>query len=135
MAQEFNINKVIEYYKLDVNEVAEALFPNIRYKKLALDRVLKGEATINTEQLQALAKIAGILTSDLFNIDSWKGSAEDGYLTFIKGKYKAKLNYNGAWLSLYKNNELIKQEMFTPNMSLDEFIKHITELTVNSNNN
>nr|DAW00973.1 MAG TPA: transcriptional regulator, HTH_3 family, Transcriptional Regulaator, Strucutral.9A [Caudoviricetes sp.] len=135
MAQEFNINRVIEYYKLDVNEVAEALFPNVRYKKLALDRVLKGEAAINTEQLQALAKIAGVLTSDLFNIDSWKGSAEDGCLTFLKGEYKAKLNYNGAWLSLYKNNELIKQEMFTPNMTLDEFIKHITELTINSNNN
>lgn len=135
MAQEFNINKVIEYYKLDVNEVAEALFPFIRYKKLALDRVLKGEASINTEQLQALAKIAGVLTSDLFNIDSWKGSAEDGCLTFLKGEYKAKLNYNGVWLSLYKNNELIKQEMFTPNMTLDEFIKHITELTINSNNN
>lgn len=134
MAQEFNINKVIEYYKLDVNEVAEALFPTVRYKKLALDRVLKGEATINTEQLQALAKIAGVLTSDLFSIDSWKGSAEDGCLTFLKGEYKAKLNYNGAWLSLYKNNELINQEMFTPNMSLDEFIKHITELTINSNN-
>lgn len=135
MAQEFNINKVIEHYKLDVNEVAEALFPNVRYKKLALDRVLKGEAVINTEQLQALAKIAGVLTSDLFNIDSWKGSTEDSCLTFLKGEYKAKLNYNGAWLSLYKNNELIKQEMFTPNMTLNEFIRHITELTINSNNN
>lgn len=135
MAQEFNITKVIEYYKLDVNDVAEALFPNVRYKKLALDRVLKGEASINTEQLQALAKLAGVLTSDLFNIDSWKGSAEDGCLTFLKGDFKAKLNYNGVWLSLYKNNELLKQEMFTPNMTLEEFIAHITELTITYNNN
>ena len=135
MAQEFNITKVIEYYKLDVNDVAEALFPNVRYKKLALDRVLKGEASINTEQLQALAKLAGVLTSDLFNIDSWKSSAEDGCLTFLKGDFKAKLNYNGVWLSLYKNNELLKQEMFTPNMTLEEFIAHITELTITYNNN
>ena len=135
MAQEFNITKVIEYYTLDVNDVAEALFPNVRYKKLALDRVLKGEASINTEQLQALAKLAGVLTSDLFNIDSWKGSAEDGCLTFLKGDFKAKLNYNGVWLSLYKNNELLKQEMFTPNMTLEEFIAHITELTTTFNNN
>lgn len=134
MTQEFNITKVIELYKLDVNEVAEALFPNVRYKKLALDRVLKGEAYINTEQLQALAKLTGVLISDLFNVDNWKGSAEDGCLTFLKGDYKAKLNYNGAWLSLYKNNELIKQEMFTPNMTLDEFIQHITELAINPNN-
>jgi hypothetical protein len=134
MAQEFNITKVIELYRLDVNEVAKALFPTVRYKKLALDRVLRGEATINTEQLRALAELAGVLTSDLFDIDKWKGSMEDGCLTFLKGDYKAKLNYNGAWLSLYKNNELIKQEMFTPNMTLDEFIQHITELTINTNN-
>lgn len=131
MAQEFNINKVIEYYKLDINEVAEALFPNVRYKKLALDRVLKCEAAINTEQLQSLAKLAGVLTQDLFTLDSWKGSTEDGCLTFLKGDFKAKLNYNGAWLSLYKNNELLKQEMFTPDMTIDQFIDHITELTTN----
>lgn len=131
MAQKFNITEVIECYKLDVNDVAEVLFPNVRYKKLALKRVLDGEATINTEQLQALADLAGVLISDLFHIDEWKGSTEDGCLTFLKGDYKVKLNYNGAWLSLYKNTELLKQEMFTPNMTLNEFISHITKLTTN----
>lgn len=133
MAQKFDITKVIEYFGLDVNSVAEALFPNVRYKKLALDRVLKGEATINAEQLQALADLAGVLTGDLFSIDSWKGSTENGCLTFIKGDFKAKLNYNGVWLSLYKDDKLIKQEMFTPNMTLEDFINHITTLITNFN--
>lgn len=133
MAQKFDITKVIEYFGLDVNSVAEALFPNVRYKKLALDRVLKGEATINAEQLQALADLAGVLTGDLFSIDSWKGSTENGCLTFIKGDFKAKLNYNGVWLSLYKDDKLIKQEMFTPNMALEDFINHITTLITNFN--
>lgn len=135
MAQKFDINKVINYYSLNVDEVADALFPNVRYKKLALDRVLKGEASINTQQLQALADLAGILVQDLFTVDTWKGTTEDGgCLTFIKGEFKVKLNYNGAWLSLYKNNELLKQEMFTTNMDLDQFIKHITELTLDYSN-
>ena len=58
MEQNFNINKVIEHYKLDTEEVASTLFPHVRYQKLALDRVLKGEACLNTDQLQALAKLA-----------------------------------------------------------------------------
>lgn len=128
MANEFDINQVIKQYGLTEEEVADALFPGVRYKNIALKRVLKGEAHINTEQLQALAKLAGVLVSDLFSINKWKGSTEDGYLTLIKGQYKAKLNYNGVWLSLYKNNELIAQEMFTPNMSLADFVKHIDNL-------
>ena len=128
MAQEFDINKVIEHYKLDVDDVANALFPNVRYKNLALKRVMDGQAQIDTEQLQALAKLAGVFTRDLFSFDLWKGGTEDGCLTLIKGDYKAKLNYNGVWLSLYKNNELIKQEMFTPNMTIDDFVKHIDNL-------
>ncbi len=134
MAQEFNINEVIKHYKLDANDVAEALFPDIRYKKLALDRVLKGEAKINTDQLQALANLAGVFVSDLFSIDGWKSRAEDGCLTFISGSYKVKLGYNGVWLSLYKNNELIKQELSTPVMTLDEFIIHITDLVTTYTN-
>lgn len=131
MAQEFDISKVIQHFKLDVNSVAEALFPNVRYKKLALDRIIKGEATLNTDQLMKLAELAGVIVGDLFSIDSWKGGIEDNCLTFIKGEYKAKLNYNGSWLSVYKDNELIKQEMFTPNMSLNDFIDHITDITTN----
>ena len=49
MGQTFDIKKVIEHYKLDTNEVAEALFPHVRYKTLALNRVLKGEAYLDAD--------------------------------------------------------------------------------------
>ena len=131
MEQNFNINKVIEHYKLDTAEVASTLFPHVRYQKLALDRVLKGETCLNTDQLQALAKLAGVFVHDLFTLDDWKASSEDGCLTFIKDDYKVKLNYKGVYLSIYKGPELIHQELALNNMTITEFVEHINKVINN----
>lgn len=133
--EQFNIKKVIERYNLNVEEVAEALFPRVRYKKQALDRVLKGEANIDTEQLQSLAKLAGVFPYDLFTANDWKGKSEDNCITFVKGKFKVKLNYNNVYLSLYKDNILIYQELTMPNMELSEFLTYISNLIKNFQSN
>lgn len=132
--QKFNLQAVIEHYNLDTDEVAKALFPHARYQKLALNRILKGEAVLDTEQLEALSKLTGVLVHDLFFIsEDWKGSSENGHLVFIKGEYKVKLNYNGAFLSVYKQSELIHQEVSGKNMSLLEFIEYINKVINNQN--
>ena len=133
MGQKFNINKVIERYKLNTDEVAEVLFPHARYKKLALARVLKGEASLSAEQLEALAKLAGIFIHDLFFVvDDWKGAtSEDGSLVFLKDDYRVKLNYNGVFLSIYKGADLIHQELTLKNMSVPEFIEYVNKVINN----
>ena len=129
MKQKFDINKIIEHYKLDINEVAEVLFPNIRYKQLALKRVLNNEASLDTIQIEKLANLAGVVVSDLFTFEDWKGSSEDGCITFNKGDFKAKLNYNGVYLTLYKGTKVIAQEITAANsLSINSFINHINNL-------
>ena len=133
MEQTFAINKVIKHYKLDANEVAEALFPHVRYKNLALNRVLKGEAFLDTHQLQTLAKLAGVIIYDLFTFDDWKSKQEDECLVLIRGEYRIKLNYNGVFLTLMKGHNVITQEITSPkNMSLHDFISHINSLIKNN---
>ena len=132
MGQTFDIKKVIEHYKLDTNEVAEALFPHVRYKTLALNRVLKGEAFLDTQQIETLANLAGILIQDLFTFDSWKGGSEEGCLTFTRDNYKVKLNYKGVFMTLTKGSQVIAQEITCPeNISLNDFISHINSLIKN----
>lgn len=129
MEQKFDINKIIEHYKLNVDEVAEVLFPNVRYKQSALKRVLTGEAALDTNQLQKLADLAGVVISDLFMFEDWKGSQEGGCITFVKGEFKVKLNYNGVYLTLYKGSKVIKQELTAANsLSINSFINHINNL-------
>jgi len=133
MGQTFNINKVIEHYKLDVNEVAEALFPHVRYKILALNRVLKGEAFLDTLQLEILAKLAGVLINDLFTFDEWKSGREDGCIIMTRGEYKVKLNYNNTFITVTKGPQIIAQELICPkHISVDDFISHINSLIKNN---
>lgn len=133
--EHFNINNVIEHYKLNTEDLAKALFPTVKYPKQAFDRILKGEANLDIIQIERLADHIGVLVTDLFSIDTWKGFSEDGYLTLRKGQYKVKLNYNGVYLSIYKDNVLIEQTIGNvPNMTVQEFINFLDNLIKNYEN-
>ena len=86
MVQQFNIGNVIEHYKLNTEDLAKVLFPTVKYPKQAFDRVLKGEANLDVIQLERLANHIGVLVTDLFSANTWKGSSEDGCLTMLKGE-------------------------------------------------
>lgn len=130
--EQFNINNVIEHYKLNTEDLAKVLFPTVKYPKQALDRILKGEGNLDITQVEKLANYIGVLVTDLFSANTWKGSAEDGCLTLLKGQYKAKLNYNGVYLSIYKDNVLIEQKISNvPDMTIQEFINFLDNLIKN----
>lgn len=124
--EQFNINSVIEHYKLNTEDLAKVLFPTVKYPKQAFDRVLKGETDLDIKQIETLASHIGVLVTDLFSAGTWKGSSEDGYLTMLKGDYKVKLNYKGVFVSIYKNNNLIEQKISNvPDMTMHEFINYL----------
>lgn len=124
--EQFNINSVIEHYKLNTEDLARVLFPTVKYPKQAFDRVLKGETDLDIKQIETLASYIGVLVTDLFSAGTWKGSTEDGCLTMLKGDYKVKLNYNGVFVSIYKNNNLIEQKISNvPDMTMHEFVNYI----------
>ena len=129
MEKQFDINTVMQYYDLDPDVIAQVLFPSVKYPKIAFGRVLKGEANLDTVQLELLAKHLGVFVHDLFFVTSdWKGSSEDGCLVFLKGDFKVKLNYKGVFLSLYHGEELIYQELNLHNMTVPVFVEYISLL-------
>jgi hypothetical protein len=133
--EQFNISNVIEHYKLNTEDLAKVLFPTVKYPKQAFDRVLKGEANLDIMQVERLASHIGVLVTDLFSVNTWKGSSEDGCLVMLKGEYKVKLNYNGVYVSIYKNNNLICQNISNvPSMTVQEFINYIDNFIKNYEN-
>ena len=133
--EKFDLNKVFDFYKPDFDAVAKVLFPHNNFPQAALRRVLTGPTTIDANQIGALAEYLGVLVADLYSIDmDWKGSFEKGYLTFIKGEYKAVLNYNGSFLSVYKGKNLIATELTATTMTIESFINHINNIIKADNN-
>lgn len=132
--EKFDLNKVLDFYKPDLDTVAKVLFPHNNFPQAALRRVLTGPTTIDANQIGALAEYLGVLVADLYSIDKdWKGSFEKGYLTFIKGEYKVVLNYNGSFLSVYKGKNLIATELTATTMTIESFINHINNI-IKANN-
>lgn len=125
----FDLSKAIEYFGLSTDNVAKLLFPSAKYPKMALARILKGEADLDLNQLYSLASYLGITVQDLLTVDSWKSISEDGHLVFVKDQYKAKVNYNGAFLTLYEGDSVIAQEAGNiSTMTISDFINHINKL-------
>ena len=128
----FNLTKVLEYYKPDINSLAAILFPAVKHPKLALDRVIRGEATLDIEQVQSLASYLGVFITDLLTIDCWKSvDSPHESLVLKKGEYTARLNYKGSFLVLHKGSELIKEEVINTAMPVSEFIDHLNNLIKN----
>ena len=129
----FDINRIIEQYKPDLEKLAAVLFPDVRYTRAALNRVINGTSLLDTEQIEALADYLGVLVQDLFiEKDDWHSDSENGSLVFIKEPYKAKLNFNGVYLTVYNNDEVIKQELVNvPNMTVNDFIDYLNNIIKN----
>lgn len=130
--EKFNIQKIIEYYSPNTEELGRVLFPHIKYPKQAFDRVLKGEANLDSAQIELLANYLGVLVADLFSVDDWKGEWDNKLrcLTFVKGLYRVNLNYGGSFITVYKDGKMVHQEIKSnaDGMSLTDFIQYINNL-------
>ena len=130
--EKFNIQKIVEYYSPNTEELGRVLFPHIKYPKQAFDRVLKGEANLDSHQIELLASYLGVFVSDLFSLDDWKGSWDNEHkcLTFVKGLYRVNLNYSGSFITVYQDGKMIHQEIksHADSMSLTDFIQYINNL-------
>lgn len=129
--EKFNINEIVE--RLSPEEAAQlpkVLFPDVKFPKLAFSRILKGEAHLDTCQVAKLAELLGVPVSDLFRSSgSWRGGSEDGCITLSRGRYRAKLNYGGVYLTLYKDGEVIRQVLSNvPGMTVQEFTEYLNQL-------
>lgn len=129
----FDITKIIEHYAPNIEELSKLLFPHVKYPVCAFDRVLKGETNLDTAQVCILAKYLGVLVSDLFNTAfDWKGSYDHTHkcLTFVKGTYRVNLNYDGTFVTIYRDGKVIKQVVKSgaQEMTLTDFIQYINNL-------
>lgn len=138
MKQFFDLPKIMKRYNLDIDTIAPVLYPNVRYTKVALERVLKGEAYLDTVQIIALAEHLGILVGDLFTVseDGWrpKTDKETGALVFEKEDFVAKLNYNNTSLTIFKGGKEVYHELvLVNNMPVTEFTEYINKIIVKFN--
>ena len=104
---------------LNKAEIAIQLFPDNKFPKLALDRVLKGESALDANQISKLSAMTNTSIGDLFNTGGWKSSGSFGKLKFTKGEYQATFDRDTKLTSVYHEGSMVH-----------EFIIHAESITL-----
>ena len=115
---------------IDLDALAEVLFPDNKYPKAAFIRVLKNEAPLNVAQLELLADYLNTTPQELFNYENWSSKLEDEVLIFTKGSYTVKLNNPGApgLALIYKDNKPVDKLICSGTCLFSEFITNINNI-------
>jgi len=125
-----NLNRIIEEKNLDVKALAQELFPTVKFPKLALNRILSGEAFLDTNQLSKLSFITGIPISELFESGDWETSlGTAGLHHFTNGKYKATLDTTTWVTKIYMNDSLFHDAVIHDRtVALSVYLADLTNL-------
>ena len=88
-----NLEEIIKNSQVNEKFLSEQLFPGNAYPMLALKRVKKGEANLDSSQIVKLSELTGINIENLFEKEGWKSySNPSGLLVFENGDFRAELN-------------------------------------------
>lgn len=134
MRHTLDLFKIVAHYGQDINVVARVLYPNVHYPQLAIKRIKQGKADLTLSQVYRLADFLGVFVTDLFEVDTWKGSGLDkDAIKLEKGEYTALIRPNGL-ISLRKGAETIYNGVLSGLTSIDELLSTLNKIIENGNN-
>ena len=123
------IKEIIESQGLNIKEVAKQLFPKNKYPRLALNRVMSGEAFLDSEQMSKFALIAGVEVQDLYMKSGWKQKSKGKLFTFTNGEFKAELDTENWTTKIFHNESLFHDSVITSGfVSLSEYIDSLNSI-------
>lgn len=124
-----DLNKIIESQELDPKEVAQQLFPGNKYPKLALNRVISGEAVLDANQISKLALMTGLSIDQLYSGNDWKMRSKAGIFYFQNGEYKAELNSETWVTKIFHNDSLFHESVITSGVTpVSEYIDKLNSI-------
>lgn len=123
-----DLSSIIETHGLNKKVIAEHLFPDNKYSSLALNRIISGEANLDSEQLSKLALLLNVGVSDLYN-PQFKISSSNDLLTFEAKDYKAVLDMGRKLTKIFHKGSLFHETVLHQGtITLSQYIKELTEL-------
>lgn len=124
--KKINLIKIIEAKKLDVKEIADQLFPNHKYPKMALDRVLSGDGVLDADQISRFSFYTGIPIAELYEGAEWRSSITGHTHVLSNGDYVAQLDTETWTTKLYHRGSLFHTFIIhNSSISLSEYIEKL----------
>lgn len=129
--QTINLKRIIEKQDLKPKWVAEQLFPENKYPKLALDRVLDGKAFLDTNQVSRLSAITGIPINFLYSGGEWEMKSTENKISFTSDDYFAELNTQTWKTEIYHKGSIFHETLIhSEGIPLSEYLSQLTNLII-----
>ena len=129
----FNLQNIIKKYNLDEGFLAEQLFPENKFPKLALTRICMGASHLNTEQVCKLAELLGVVVSELFNECNWNKTISGNIIKFHRNNHRVELNLDTHVSEIFLSDKFVASEVLISdkNIKLSEYLKLVDETIIN----
>lgn len=120
-----DLNNLIASEGLDKAEIAVQLFPDNKYPKLALYRILRGESALDVNQLSKLSAMTGMSVEALFS-GGWRKTSDRGKLIFERGDYKAVFDQVTKVTGIYHKSSLAHEFVYhTESITLSKYLEEL----------
>jgi hypothetical protein len=124
--QEILIEDIIEKCRLSKREVADHLFPTNKFAMVALGRVIKKEALLDSEQISKLALMSGRTISELYTGEGWKARNKAGIHIITNGDYIAELDTQTNITKIYHKGSMFHESILHDGaIALSDYLKEL----------
>lgn len=126
-----NLRELIEQRGLKTREVAEFLYPGNKYPRASLQRVLDGEALLNSEQVSRLAAWFGISVDSLYK-GAWSSEFEGETCILTNGNYRAELSIRTGETKVFHLGALFHEIILhDPAIPLSQYVELLNSIIKN----
>lgn len=132
--KKIDLEAFLAFHSLDHNVVSQQLFPNNKHPRLALNRVICGDALLDSDQLSKLAMLAGVDISQVYTGKKWKMTSKDGVFTFLHGNYRAVLHLDKdqGLTQVFHNGSLFHESVLHSGaIALSDYLKELESIIKN----
>jgi hypothetical protein len=122
-----DLDNIIREKKLGKKELAQNLFPGNKHASLALNRVIKGDGFLDSNQISLLSELTGISIGNLYTRDGWKTESKSGLMIFTSNDYRAELDTVKWSTKVFCKGSLFHEEVIhTHSISLSTYLEKLS---------
>lgn len=131
-----DLKTLIDSKGLDINIVAQQLFPTNQYPRLSINRIIAGKAVLDATQISKLALLAGVDIGELYSQNNWDAKSKDGLHTFTNGEYIAELDTKTWMTKIFHNKSMVHESIIhSKDTPLSSYIEALNNVILNIQNN
>lgn len=124
-----DVKSLIEKSGLDPVVLAKELYPSNKFPVHALQRVIAGEALLNSEQIAKLAQMLNVEINEVYDISKWKVGANKDLIYLKHGEYRVELDLTAKTSKIFSGTTLkFETVLHSSTIALSEYIAEINKI-------